>query len=112
MNHGIARLRLSAPCGTICFACLPLLFILPVSSYAQSELRADKQTLLEAKRGTVAVRKGPDDKLHVLAKPPSSLRISDYSGSSMRQILNPQTCASPGTLPSIEMVTRLSWTRV
>jgi hypothetical protein len=91
MNHRIARLRLPAPCGTICFASLPLLFILPVSSYAQSELRADKQILLEAKHGTVALRKGPDDKLYVLTrsgKPPSSLWISDYSGSSMRQILS------------------------
>jgi hypothetical protein len=54
-------------------------------------MRADKQILLEAKQGTVALRKGPDDRLYVLTrsgKPPSSLWISDYSGSSMRQILS------------------------
>ena len=64
--------------------------VLPVTSDAQTELRADKQILLEAAHGTETIKKGSDDKLYVLTrsvKPPSSLWISDYSGSSMRQIL-------------------------
>jgi hypothetical protein len=91
MKHQIARSELPVPYGTICLASLLLLFVLPLTSHAQAELRADKQILLEAIPGTETIKKGPDDKLYVLTrsvKPPSSLWISDYSGSSMRQILS------------------------
>ena len=106
MKHQIARSHTPAPCGTTCFVSLLLLFILPVASHAQSELRADKQILLEAKRGTVAVRKGPDDKLYVLVKHPSSLWISDYSGSSMRQILSGGSEPADLRLPRVFAVDR------
>jgi hypothetical protein len=62
-----------------------------MATNAQVALRADKQILPEATHGTETVKKGPDDKLYVLTRsigPPSSLWISDYSGSSMRQILS------------------------
>ena len=91
MKHQIVRSDLPVPYGTICLASLLLLFVLPLTSHAQAELRADKQILLEAVPGTETIKKGPDDKLYVLTrsvKPPSSLWISDYSGSSMRQILS------------------------
>jgi len=90
MKHQIVRSDLAVPYGTVCLASL-LLFVLPLTSHAQAELRADKQILLEAIHGTETIKKGPDDKLYVLTrsvKPPSSLWISDYSGSSMRQILS------------------------
>ncbi len=90
MKHQIVRFDLPVPNGTICLASLLLLFVLPLTSHAQAELRADKQILLEAIHGTEAIKKGPDNKLYVLTrsvKPPSSLWISDYSGSSMRMIL-------------------------
>ena len=90
MRHQIAKSDLSVPNGAICFASI-LLLALAVPSTAQVELRADKQILLETTHGTQTIKKGPGDKLYVLTrsvKPPSSLWISDYSGSSMRQILN------------------------
>jgi hypothetical protein len=90
MKHPIARSDLPVPKGPLCLACLLLLFVLPLTSNAQVELRADKQIFLEAIHGTETIKKGPNDKLYVLTrsvKPPSSLWISDYSGSSMRQIL-------------------------
>jgi hypothetical protein len=85
MKHQVA-----APSGTICLASFLLLFVLPVTGHAQAALRADRQILLQTTRGTLTVRKGPDDRLFVLTRsvtPPSALWISDYSGSSMRQIL-------------------------
>jgi hypothetical protein len=91
MKHQIARSDLPAPSGIVCLASFLLLFMLPVTGHAQAELRADRQILLQTTRGTVTVRKGPDNRLYVLTRsvqPPSGLWISDYSGSSMRQILS------------------------
>jgi hypothetical protein len=90
MKHQIARPDLLAPCGIICLACILLLSILSVTADAQVELRADRQIFFEATHGTQTIKKGPGNKLYVLTrsvKPPSSLWISDYSGSSMRMIL-------------------------
>jgi len=90
MKHQTARPGLFAPGGTICLACILLLSVLSVTTDAQVELRADKQILLEAAHGTQTIKRGPENKLYVLTrsvKPPSSLWISDYSGSSMRMIL-------------------------
>ena len=90
MKHRIATPNVRGLCGTICLVCILLLSVLPVTSHAQVELRADKQILLEATHGTQTIKEGPGDKLYVLTrsvKPPSSLWISDYSGSSMRMIL-------------------------
>jgi hypothetical protein len=90
MKHQTAR---PDPCGlyrTVCLVCILLLSFLSVTSDAQVELRADKQILLEATHGTQTIKSGPGSKLYVLirsVKPPSSLWISDYSGSSMRMIL-------------------------
>lgn len=58
-----------------------------MTSDAQVELRADKQILLEAEHGTLTIKHGPRNKLYVLTRSPSSLWVSDYSGSSMRMIL-------------------------
>ena len=90
MKHQIARPDLRGSCGTICLACILLLSVLSVTTDAQVELRADKQILLEATHGTQTIKRGPGNKLYTLirsVKPPSSLWISDYSGSSMRMIL-------------------------
>src|SRR6266481_7680902 len=90
MKHQIARADLPGTCGTICFLCILLLSVLPVTSDAQSELHADRQILLEATHGTRTIKKGPEGTIYVLTrsvKPSSSLWISDYSGSSMRMIL-------------------------
>lgn len=90
MKHQIARPDLRGSCGTICLACISLLSVLSVTTDAQVELRADKQILLEATHGTQTIKRGPGNKLYALirsVKPPSSLWISDYSGSSMRMIL-------------------------
>ncbi len=102
MKHQIAGPDLRVPCGTICFVCILLLFVLSVTTNAQVELRADKQILLEATHGTQTIKKGPDNKLYVLTrsvKPPSSLWISDYSGSSMRMILSGGTETTDLRLP-------------
>src|SRR5713226_6823904 len=91
MRHQIPKHDLCAPCGTICLVCILLLSALPLTTAAQVELRADKQILLETTHGTQTIKKGPGNKLYVLirsVKPPSSLWISDYSGSSMRMILS------------------------
>jgi hypothetical protein len=67
-----------------------LLLVFSAGSYAQEELRADRQILLESTHGTVTVKKGPRDKLYVLNRsvvPSSSIWVSDYSGTSMRRIL-------------------------
>ena len=91
MKHQIARPDLRAPCGIICLACILLLSILSVTADAQVELRADRQIFFEATHGTQTIKKGPGNKLYVLTrsvKPPSSLWISDYSGSSMRMLLS------------------------
>ena len=91
MKRQIARPNLRGTCGTLCLVCILLLSVLAVTSEAQVELRADKQILLEATHGTQTIKEGPGNKLYVLTrsvKPPSSLWMSDYSGSSMRQILN------------------------
>src|SRR5258708_12475595 len=89
MKHQIARPDLLAPCGIICLACILLLSVLSVTADAQVELRADKQILFEATHGTQTIKRGPGNKLYVLTrsvKPPSSLWISDYSGSSIRML--------------------------
>ncbi len=91
MKHQIARPDLRAPCRIICLACILLLSILSVTADAQVELRADRQIFFEATHGTQTIKKGPGNKLYVLTrsvKPPSSLWISDYSGSSMRMLLS------------------------
>jgi DNA-binding beta-propeller fold protein YncE len=91
MKYQIARPAFRGTCGTLCLLCFLLLSVLPVTSHAQVELRADKQILLEATHGTQTIKEGPGNKLYVLTrsvKPPSSLWMSDYSGSSIRQILN------------------------
>jgi hypothetical protein len=62
--------------GIIFSACILLLSVLPTATNAQVELRADKQILLEATHGTLAIKRGPGNKLYVLirsVKPPSSL---------------------------------------
>lgn len=85
MKHQIAR-----TCRTVRRASILLPLVLALTSHAQVELRADRQILLEATHGTQSIRKGPGNNLYVLTrsvKPPSSLWRSDYSGSSMRQIL-------------------------
>ena len=90
MKHQNATRNVRGLCGTICLVCILLLSVLPITSHAQVELRADKQILLEATHGTQTIKEGPGDKLYVLTrsvKPPSSIWISDYSGSSMRMIL-------------------------
>src|SRR6516225_1913069 len=77
------------PPTIICLAPLLLLLTAPTTSTAQTELRADRQILLEAKHGTVTLRRGPEETLFVLVRSvPSALWAADYSGSSMRQILN------------------------
>lgn len=74
---------------TTCLTYLLLLLIAPMRGTAQTELRADRQILLEAQHGAVALRQGPDDRLFVLVRAvPSALWSADYSGSSVRQILN------------------------
>lgn len=91
MKRQIARPDLRGTCGTLCLVCILVLSVLAGTSEAQVELRADKQILLEATHGTQTIKEGPGNKLYVLTrsvKPPSSLWMSDYSGSSMRQILN------------------------
>jgi hypothetical protein len=90
MKHQIAGPELSGPYGTLCLLCILLLSVLPVTSDAQSELRADRQILLEAGHRTWTIKKGPEGTIYVLTrsvKPPSSLWRSDSSGSSIRQIL-------------------------
>lgn len=90
MKHQIARLDFPGPYGIISRAWVLLLLVLPLTCEAQSELRADKQILLEATQGTLSIKKGPEGRLYVLTrtvKPPSSLWVSDYSGSSMRMIV-------------------------
>jgi len=91
VKHQIARPQLPGLCGTLRPLCILLLCASPVTSHAQVELRADRQILLEAERGTVTIKQGPGNKLYVLTRSavrkPSSLWVSDYSGSSMRMIL-------------------------
>jgi hypothetical protein len=90
MKHRVAKRELSCPYGTICFLCILLLSLLPVTSDAQSELRADRQILVEAGHRAWTIKKGPEGTIYVLTrsvKPPSSLWRSDSSGSSIRQIL-------------------------
>ena len=90
MKHQIATPNVRGLCGTICLVCILLLSVLPVTSDAQVALRADKQILLEAVHGTRTIKSGPGNKLYVLTrsvKPPSSLWMADYSGSSMHKIL-------------------------
>jgi hypothetical protein len=90
MKHQIARSDLRAPCWITCVTGILLHFVLPATGDAQAELRAHKQILVEVARRTETIRKGSDDRLYVLTrsvKPPSSIWVSDYSGSSMRQIL-------------------------
>ena len=90
MRQPIARSDQRSPRWIACLVGILLPVVLPVTSDAQTELHADKQILLEAAHGTETIKKGFDDQLYVLTrsvKPPSSLWISDYSGSSMRQIL-------------------------
>jgi hypothetical protein len=66
MKHQIeSHHRLILP--AIYLASLLLLLIGPVSSTAQTELRVDRQILLEAKHGTVALRHGLDDRLFLTA---------------------------------------------
>jgi hypothetical protein len=89
MEHQIARPRLRASFGIICLVCVLLLSVLSVVSYAQSELRADRQILFEAGHRTWIIKKGPGNKLYILIRSvSSSLWISDYSGSSVRMILS------------------------
>ncbi len=88
MKHHSARPNVRGLCGIICLLCILLLSVLPVTADAQVELRADKQILHEAARPWT-IKKGPGGSVYVLTrsvKPPSSLWISDYSGSSMRMI--------------------------
>jgi hypothetical protein len=66
MKHRIATPNVRGLCGTICLVCILLLSVLPVTSHAQVELRADKQILLEATHGTQTIKEGPGDKLYVL----------------------------------------------
>src|SRR6266436_3772635 len=102
MNHEIARPDLRAPWGIICLACTLLLSILSVTADAQVELRADKQILFQATHGTQTIKRGPGNKLYVLTrsvKPPSSLWISDYSGSSMRMLRSGGTETTDLRLP-------------
>ena len=90
MRHQIARFDLHPKCWAICVAFILLLSVFPVTGVAQVELRADKQILLEATHGTRTIKRGPKNTFYVLTRsgvPPSSLWISDYSGSSMRLIL-------------------------
>jgi len=91
MNRLIARPDVRGFCGTIYLACILLLSILSMTANAQVELRADKQILFEATHGTQTIKKGPGNKLYTLTrsvKPPSSIWISDYSGSSMHMIFS------------------------
>jgi hypothetical protein len=89
MNRQIARPHVRGLCRTIYLACILLLSILSMTANAQVELRADKQILLEATHGTQTIKKGPGNKLYILTRSvPSSLWISDYSGSSMHMILS------------------------
>jgi len=90
MKHETASPYVRCLCGIACLVCILLLSALPATSDAQVALRADKQILLETARGTQTIKSGPGNKLYVLTrsvKPPSSLWIADYSGSSMRMIL-------------------------
>lgn len=89
MKRQIERSPVLVLCRTICLTFVLLLFIAAASSQAQTKLRADKQILLEATHGTLAIKNGPTDTIYVLTrtvKPPSSLWVSDYSGSSMHMI--------------------------
>jgi hypothetical protein len=55
-----------------------------------TELIAAKQLLIEASHGNWALREGPGDTLYILnrsVKPPSSVWVTDYSGSSARMIV-------------------------
>jgi hypothetical protein len=89
MNRLITRPHVRGLCRTIYLACILLLSILSMTTDAQVELRADKQIHLEGTHGTQTIKKGPGNKLYILTRSvPSSLWISDYSGSSMRMILS------------------------
>jgi hypothetical protein len=89
MNRLIARPNVRGLCRTIYLACILLLSILSMTTNAQIELRADKQIHLQGTHGTQTIKKGPGNKLYILTRSaPSSLWISDYSGSSMRMILS------------------------
>lgn len=89
MQHQIVRRDFSNPSGVILLLCI-LRLALPVTCNAQSQLRADRQILLEATQGTWTIKGGPGNTLYVLTrsvKPPSTLWVSDHSGSSVRMIL-------------------------
>lgn len=90
MKYRIARPAFLRPCASIFLGCVLLPSVLPQNCEAQSELRAERQILLEATQGTQGIRNGPRGTLYVLTrtvKPPSSLWVSDYSGSSMHMIV-------------------------
>lgn len=90
MKYRIARPAFLRPCASISLGYVLLLSVLLENCEAQSELRADRQILLECTRGTQTIKNGPRGTLYVLTrtvKPPSSLWMSDYSGSSMHMIV-------------------------
>lgn len=90
MKYRIARPAFLRPCASIFLGCVLLLCVVPENCEAQSELRAERQILLEATHGTQTIKNGPRGTLYVLTrtvKPPSSLWVSDYSGFSMHMIV-------------------------
>lgn len=89
MKHRAVRPDFLGPCVTISLGCV-LLTALAQTCEAQSGLRAERQILLEATQGTQTIKNGPGGTVYVLTrtvKPPSSLWVSDYSGSSMHMIV-------------------------
>jgi hypothetical protein len=52
MEYQSAGPDFPASCGTICLASILLLSVLPLTTDAQVQLRADKRILLEATQGT------------------------------------------------------------
>jgi hypothetical protein len=79
MKHQIARPQLPGLYGTLRPLCILLLCASPVTSDAQVELRADRQILLEAERGTVTIKQGPGNKLYVLSNGQCSSQCNDWT---------------------------------
>lgn len=86
------RQEMKSDCLLFSLAVL-FLTVFPVLTGAQAqlmELAASKELLIESSHGTWTLKEGPEGTLYVLnrsVKPPSSVWVTDYSGSSARMIV-------------------------
>jgi len=87
--------------GLLGFSAAAFLLFAP-GMYAQTELHAEKQILLEARNRTEVIRRGPDGALYVLhrsVKPPSAIWKSNAARSAMQPVLSADSEPSPFRFP-------------